>query len=299
MSKTRPHDDTIRKRHKALVFNMHKLGFSVMGDRISDCGRVHIYKCSECDERAGRVLHHCKHALCPFCTDRIASKRANLRNPQAMKLLNPHLMTLKVPNSENLKELYHSTMLSWRRLQRSVEYKMIFPTGFVYLETTYNESKKLWGFHIHIIVEVATGGTKWEHELLFDMWQRATRNPLAWTDLEPLTPDSANGLVNALEYPTKPPNIYNYPEAIKTWLGVMSRRKSTWTYGRLRTNKEKDVTPELPEELSDASSHACPHCGAIDSMSVTREQNGPRKTWARANCKPIGNGWYTRRAPPG
>lgn len=247
-------------------------------DRLKECGNFIKFQSSE--DKTKFILvggNFCNNRFCPFCSW-LKAKRMAFELLELIKVveytekLTFIFITLTVPNvsREKLREEIEDFNKSFKRLFETKEFKA-FNKGFIRkLEITYNEKRKDYHPHFHLVVAVNksyfTSRDYMSKRRLLELWQRATRNPnITQVDIKPCRMNTIKQVMELATYSAKQGDLYSSKEVFDGFYEGLFRKKLLVYNGIFKEYKKKievgEVDPaeviELNQILEEATKEIC------------------------------------------
>lgn len=247
-------------------------------DRLKECGNFIKFQASE--DKTKFILaggNFCKNRFCPFCSW-LKAKRTAFELLELIKVVEYTeklafiFITLTVPNvpRESLREEIENFNKSFKRLFQTEEFKA-FNKGFIRkLEVTYNEKRKDYHPHFHLVVAVNKSYFKSRNYMskrrLLELWQKATRNSnITQVDIKPCRMDTVKQIMELATYSAKQGDLYSSKEVFDGFYEGLFRKKLLVYNGIFKEYKKKievgEVDPaeviELNQILEEATKEIC------------------------------------------
>lgn len=247
-------------------------------DRLKECGNFIKFQASE--DKTKFILaggNFCKNRFCPFCSW-LKAKRTAFELLELIKVVEYTeklafiFITLTVPNvpRESLREEIENFNKSFKRLFQTEEFKA-FNKGFIRkLEVTYNEKRKDYHPHFHLVVAVNKSYFKSRNYMskrrLLELWQKATRNSnITQVDIKPCRMDTVKQIMELATYSAKQGDLYSSKEVFDGFYEGLFRKKLLVYNGIFKEYKKKievgEVDPaevmELNQVLEEATKEIC------------------------------------------
>lgn len=247
-------------------------------DRLKECGNFIKFQSSE--DKTKFILaggNFCNNRFCPFCSW-LKAKRTAFELLELIKVVEYTeklafiFITLTVPNvpRESLREEIENFNKSFKRLFQTEEFKA-FNKGFIRkLEVTYNEKRKDYHPHFHLVVAVNKSYFKSRNYMskrrLLELWQKATRNSnITQVDIKPCRMDTVKQIMELATYSAKQGDLYSSKEVFDGFYEGLFRKKLLVYNGIFKEYKKKievgEVDPaeviELNQILEEATKEIC------------------------------------------
>lgn len=247
-------------------------------DRLKECGNFIKFQSSE--DKTKFILaggNFCNNRFCPFCSW-LKAKRTAFELLELIKVVEYKekfaflFITLTVPNvpKESLRVEIENFNKSFKRLFQTEEFKA-FNKGFIRkLEITYNEKRKDYHPHFHLVVAVNksyfTSRDYMSKRRLLELWQRATRNPnITQVDIKPCRMNTIKQVMELATYSAKQGDLYSSKEVFDGFYEGLFRKKLLVYNGIFKEYKKKievgEVDPaeviELNQILEEATKEIC------------------------------------------
>lgn len=247
-------------------------------DRLKECGNFIKFQSSE--DKTKFILaggNFCNNRFCPFCSW-LKAKRTAFELLELIKVVEYKekfaflFITLTVPNvpRESLREEIENFNKSFKRLFQTEEFKA-FNKGFIRkLEITYNEKRKDYHPHFHLVVAVNKSYFKSRNYMskrrLLELWQKATRNSnITQVDIKPCRMDTIKQVMELATYSAKQGDLYSSKEVFDGFYEGLFRKKLLVYNGIFKEYKKKieirEIDPaeimELNQVLEEATKEIC------------------------------------------
>lgn len=247
-------------------------------DRLKECGNFIKFQSSK--DKTKFILaggNFCNNRFCPFCSW-LKAKRTAFELLELIKVVEYKekfaflFITLTVPNvpKESLRVEIENFNKSFKRLFQTEEFKA-FNKGFIRkLEVTYNEKRKDYHPHFHLVVAVNKSYFKSRNYMskrrLLELWQKATRNSnITQVDIKPCRMDTVKQIMELATYSAKQGDLYSSKEVFDGFYEGLFRKKLLVYNGIFKEYKKKievgEVDPaeviELNQILEEATKEIC------------------------------------------
>lgn len=153
-----------------LTHALLRLGDEKTAQKVDSCGKYAVLECPDCRTRE-KVKFSCGVKLCPTCASLLRWRRVRELAPLVQSWERPRLMTLTFRNRAHLTKEWIKKQRQQLRDFLSIPYVAERVTGGLWAwEVTYNQRRKQWHPHYHIIFD-----GKWvDDDLIALYWHMVT-----------------------------------------------------------------------------------------------------------------------------
>jgi len=256
--------EELREQRIKIADVLYKSGRLKEANAIRYCGENFVAYVAECCGETFAQPVSCGHRLCPVCMRRRSAKLAGrlekiisgaffkwkekingkiLEKKGFIKMKNPKHIVLTLKNEPRITKFYIKRIRGYFEKLRHRDIFSGCDGGFYSIETTYNDEKKTWHVHIHVVADVPYI----PQDKLSEVWEKISGSYIVHIEQVGGSGQSAMEASKEIaKYVVKPGEFMGDPDLVNEYLDAVKglRLVSTFGYYYGKELEEEEGSPD-------------------------------------------------------